>query len=76
MKGFVSRSEFQRLAEKNKKLTRDLRIICTGSITQAFQKRIEYRKQFQQDKELEKTLKKVAVDYFKEHPELKLTGHE
>lgn len=67
----VSRSVYQTLAEENKRLLYDIRILTAEGISPERILLIEkWRKRFKEEKDLRLLLKQFAVEYFKEHPEL------
>jgi hypothetical protein len=70
---YVTRSVYQKVVEENRRLLKDIKILCTtSSIPEAFKLRIEYRKRFQHEAELNAMIKKVALEYGKAHPELRV----
>jgi protein-arginine kinase activator protein McsA len=69
---YVTRSAFQRLAEENKRLLKDIKILCTAPVSEAYALRIDWRKRFQHEAELNAMIRKVALDYGKAHPELRI----
>lgn len=76
MKSHVSRAVFQRVAEENKRLKRQLRILCLDPGVEAIKLRMELRDKFKKEDGMKRALNKViasvARDFFKEHPELRL----
>ena len=68
----VSRSVYQKLAEENKRLMRDLRLMTMGSAYQRVTTYGKWKKHFQYEDDVNIALKEVANQYFKDHPELKL----
>ena len=54
---YVSRSAFQKLAEKNKRLMKDIEVMACGECFEAIQMRIKWRKYFEQQKELENAIR-------------------
>lgn len=46
---YVSRSVYQKLAEENKRLLKDLRTICLGEMTESLMTRIHWREKFKKE---------------------------
>jgi hypothetical protein len=65
----VSRSVYQKLAEENKRLLRDLKTICTGDIFESITLRIHYREKFKKEEkfwnDIRAILKKEANSAYK-----------
>lgn len=65
----VSRSVYQKLAEENKRLRRDIEIIVMGSMPESILKRAEWKKVFEKELAFNRMMKEYATEYFKNHPE-------
>lgn len=71
----VSRSVYQKLAEENKRLLRDIEIMCSGSVSLEKIRMIKkWRNKFKKDQEFRNLLKEYAVKYFKDHPEMRVSN--
>ena len=74
----VSRSVFQKVVEENKKLKRQLRILCLDpgveSVLLRMKLRDEFKKEDGMNKAINSALKNVARQYFKDHPELTINN--
>lgn len=57
----ISRSVYQKVCEENKRLWANLNVICTGDSFESIQKRQEYRKYFDRQKQFLDTLKDFAL---------------
>jgi uncharacterized protein involved in tolerance to divalent cations len=72
----VSRSVYQKVCEENKRLKEDIRILVRGKIAcdQLYENTFyKWHKKFREENKFHKLLKEVAIDYMKEHPELKIS---
>jgi hypothetical protein len=65
----ISRSVFQKLAEENKRLKKDLEIICLGSLEESTKIRLKWIKHFKGKEMFTKMFKQLALEHFKTHPE-------
>lgn len=74
MKTHVSRAVFQKVAEENKRLKLQLRILCLEPGVNAIKLRMELRDKFKKEdgmnQAINDVLKVVARKFFKDHPEL------
>ena len=74
MKSNVSRAVYQKVAEENKRLKRQLRILCMEPGVDAIRLRMELRDKFKKEDGINRVintvLKEAAREYFKDHPEL------
>lgn len=61
----ISRSQYQKLAEENKRLLSDLKIVCMGDSFESIQKRQEWRKRFNGKQALLDGIKEVLTGYEK-----------
>lgn len=64
----VSRSVYQKLAEENKRLMKDIKTLTTGPMLERIKLKIKWANHFKQRDDLNAALKAVAQGYFKEHP--------
>lgn len=70
----VSRSVYQKLAEENKKLKADLKIICFDGISaNTIPVRLKWHAYFQKEADFNSMMKSFATQYLKEHPEYDIT---
>ena len=70
----VSRAVYQKLAEENKKLKADLKVLCfDGLSSDTIMLRIKWRNKFKKEADFNATLKTIATEYIKEHPEYDIT---
>jgi len=69
---YVSRSVYQKLAEENKRLMKDLKIICTGDPVDAIMLRIHWRNRFRKEEKFKAELKRILRKVLDENPDLKL----
>ena len=63
----VSRSTYQKLAEENKRLLKDIRILVEGDEDKWFDCYHRWTTKFYQEKQLNLSLKAAAKKYIKEH---------
>jgi hypothetical protein len=49
---YVTRSTYQKVVEENRRLKRDLKILSYAPVTEAFKLRVEYRRKFQHEEEI------------------------
>ncbi len=69
---YVKRSTYQKLFEENKKLLKDIRILTEEGINpRAILLKIDWRKKFKEDKDLNDLIKMACDQYLDEHPETK-----
>lgn len=70
----VSRAVYQKLAEENKKLKADLKILCFHeNHADTMITRIKWRAHFKKEADFNKMMKVFATNYLKEHPEYDIT---
>jgi len=55
----VSRSVYQKLAEENKRLMRDIKVMACGECFEAIQMRLKWRKFFREKEEWDKAFKEA-----------------
>lgn len=65
---YVSRSEYQRVCEENKRLKEDLKIICTGNPMESIALEMKWVAHFEKEKKLNETLTSVCKEYIKAFP--------
>ena len=67
----VSRSVYQKLKEENKRLMKDIRILCEDGIPSFDQIMLikKYRDQFRKEKEFNDLIKSAFRNYIKNNPE-------
>lgn len=79
MKSHVSRAVFQKVAEENKRLKRQLRILCLNPGVEGILLRIELRDKFKREdgmnQAINTALKEVSRQFFIDHPELSLENY-
>jgi len=71
---YVLRSTYQKLAEENKRLLNDIRILTEDIVPPTFEKITitrKWRKKITEDKVLAKALQGYAEEYFKMNPIVK-----
>ena len=66
-KSYISRSVYQKLAEENKSLMRDLKIISTGDPVEAFIVRKHWRERFKKEEKFWNDLREILKEEVKEH---------
>lgn len=70
----VSRAVYQKLAEENKKLKADLKLICFNSDSEDAQDAFDkWRDHFKKEADFNSLMKDVCQNYLKEHPEYDIT---
>lgn len=71
---YVNRSTYQKVMEENKRLKRQIRILCLEPGVNAIKLRMELRDKFKREdgmnQAINDVLKVVARKFFKDHPEL------
>jgi hypothetical protein len=61
-RSFVSRSVYQKLAEENKRLLKDLRTICLGDPVDAIITRIHWRNRFKKEDKFWEDVKAILKE--------------
>jgi len=69
----ISRSEYQKVCEENKRLIDDLRIICCGEPEDSIIVEMKWHDHFIKENEFQSLMKDTAKRYLDEHPELRRT---
>lgn len=70
----VSRSVYQKLAEENKKLKSDLKILCFDKPSvDSIMVRAKWKIHFLKEVNFNSLMKDFATNYIKEHPEYDIT---
>ena len=70
----VSRSVYQTLKEENKRLLKDIYILCSGEYDLTAERiltKIKWDEKFKKDRQLLLLMKAAAKEYLNEHPEIK-----
>jgi len=70
---YVTRAAYQKLAEENKRLLCDIRVLVEEAFPPKLEKIVtisRWREKFRKDKELVVALQDWAKEYLKEHPEM------
>jgi predicted aconitase len=65
---YVSRSEYQRVCEENKRLREDLKIICTGNPMESIALEMKWVAHFEKENKFNETLTSVCKEYAKSFP--------
>ena len=70
----VSRSVYQKLAEENKRLKADLKILCfNGNFKQVDDVRLKWYTLYKKEEDFNLLMKTVCQNYIREHPEYDIT---